>query len=365
MTKNYYDILGLSQDVSQDEIKRAYRKLAHKHHPDMDGGDEKKFKEINEAYQILGNPEKRSQYDQYGSTFEDMRSQGGFSGFEGFRDFSNSTEASRNGGRGFSFNFGNLGDIFEDLFSSGGPSEGGGNDISIDTEIEFSETATGVQREIEILKNITCPECFGNGAEPGTPIKNCPNCGGTGQERITRQTVLGAFSQIKTCPQCQGAGNIASKKCGRCQGRGILKAKVKIKVNIPQGIDEGEVIRLTGQGEAGLKGASPGDLFIRIHIKKHPQFRREGNNIYYQLSIHFTQAVLGGRIEVPTLYGPVSLKIPAGIESGRVIKLRGKGIPELHGSGKGDQLVEVIVKTPRRLSRKQKKIIEDLKKEGM
>ncbi len=365
MAKDYYNVLGLAKNASQDEIKRTYRKLAHKHHPDMNGGSDEKFKEINEAYQILGDSQKRSQYDQYGSTFEDMRSQGGFSGFEGFRDFSNFTDAFRSGDRGFSFDFGNLGDAFGDLFGFDEQDKERGNDISIDAEIEFAEMATGVQKEIELFKNITCPKCSGEGAEPGTPIKNCPDCGGSGQIRKVRRTPFGAFSQIKTCLQCEGTGRIPSKKCNQCQGRGIIKAKAKIKINIPQGIDGGEVIRLTGQGEAGKKGASPGDLFIRVHIKKHPQFERKGNDVYCELPINFTQAVLGDKIEIPTLYGPINLKVPAGIESGKIITLRDKGIPYLHGSGRGDQLVEVIVKTPKRLSRKQKKIIESLKKEGI
>ncbi len=364
MAKDYYNILGLSRDVSQDEIKRTYRKLAHKHHPDMNGGSDEKFKEINEAYQVLGDSQKRSQYDQYGSTFEDMRSRGGFSGFEGFRDFSNFTDAFR-GGRGFTFDFGDLGDIFGDVFGFSRKSTGRGNDISIDTEIEFAEMATGVQKEIEILKNVKCPHCYGNGAEPGTPIKNCPDCGGSGQIRKVRQTPFGIFNQIKTCPSCQGEGKVASKKCSQCQGRGIVKERSKIKINIPPGIDKGEVIRLTGQGEAGIKGASLGDLYIRIYVKKHPQFRRKGNDVCCKLLIHFTQAVLGDKIEIPTLYGTVNLKIPSGIESGKVMRLRGKGIPELHGSGRGDQLVEVIVKTPKKLSRIQKRLLEELKKEGI
>ncbi len=365
MAKDYYNVLGLAKNASQDEIKRIYRKLAHKHHPDMNGGSDEKFKEINEAYQVLGDSQKRSQYDQYGSTFKDMRSQGGFSGSEGFRDFSNFAEAYRNGDRGFTFDFGNLGDVFGDLFGFGERGKAKGNDISIDAEIEFSETATGVQKEIEILKNITCPKCSGNGAEPGTPIKDCLDCQGTGQKRVTRQTPFGIFSQVKTCSSCQGEGKVASQKCSGCQGRGILKAKAKIKINIPAGIDEGEVIQLSKQGEAGIKGADPGDLFIRIHVKKHPQFRREGSDIHYQLPINFTQAALGDKIEIPTLYGSINLKVPAGIESGRIIKLKGKGIPYLHGSGKGDQLVEVVVKTPKRISRKQKKLMEELKKEGI
>lgn len=372
MAKDYYNILGLSRDASQDEIKRTYRKLVHKYHTYVDGGNEEKFKEINEAYQVLGDSEKRSQYDQYGSTFEDMRSQGGFSGFEGFRDFSNFAEAFRNG-RGFRFDSGDLGDIFNNFFGFGQKSRGRGNDISIDAEIEFVEMATGVQKEIDLLKNVKCPHCYGNGAEPGTPIKTCSVCQGTGQQRITRQTPFGIFNQIKTCPSCQGEGKVASKKCEYCQGRGMVKKNCKIKVNIPEGIDEGEVIRLDSQGEAGVRGASAGDLFIRVHVKKHPQFSRKGNDVYCELPINFTQAALGDKIEVPTLYGPVNLKVPAGIESGKIITLRGKGIPYLRGStpfttsgsGRGNQLVEVIVKVPRRLSRKQKKMMEELQKEGL
>ncbi|HEB01378.1 MAG TPA: molecular chaperone DnaJ [Candidatus Portnoybacteria bacterium] len=366
MAKDYYEILGVSREASEAEIKKSYRKLAHQYHPDKKGGDETRFKEVNEAYQILGDKEKRAQYNQFGSTFEQARDQGGFSGFEGFRDFSGFAEAFRNGGRGFTFNSEDLegfGDIFSDIFSARGRAsrKPRGQDISIDLEIDFEEAVKGTKKEIKLTKKVVCSQCQGRGAEPGTPLKECPSCGGSGQIHQVRRTVFGSFSRVTTCPECQGEGEKPVKSCRQCRGEGRARDSQKIKINIPAGIDDGQIIKLGGQGEAALKRGISGDLYLTVHVKEHRYFKRQGNDILYQLPLSFTQAALGDKIEISTLDGPVKLKIPAGIQSGKMIRLKDKGIPYL--GGRGDQLVEITVKTPKKLSRREKKILEDLAKE--
>lgn len=367
MSKDYYEILGVSRSASETEIKKAYRQLAHKYHPDRSGGDEAKFKEINEAYQVLGNKEKRAQYDQFGSTFEQAQRQGGFSGFEGFRDFSSFNEAFRNG-QGFNFeDLKGFGDIFSEIFGQGrtrARSKPRGEDISIDLEIDFEESARGTEREINLAKKVVCPQCQGKGAEPNTPLEECDQCSGTGEIRQVRQTMFGSFSRVTTCDKCQGQGKKPTKNCRKCKGEGRIKDSQKLKIDVPAGIDDGQIIRLTGQGEAAPRGGNTGDLYIVVHVKEHPDFKREGNNILYQLPVSFSQAALGDKVEVPTLDGPVKLKIPAGIQSGKIIRLKDKGIFYSGGDIKGDQLVEVIVETPKKLSRKQKKLMEELAKES-
>lgn len=362
MAKNYYDILGVSKGASDDEIKKAYRKLAHKYHPDKSGGDDKKFKEINEAYQVLSDKSKRSQYDQFGQTFEGGGG-GGAQGFGGF-DFS----GFQNGFNEQNFDFGEgFGDIFSDIFGGGrtGSRKQSGRDIQVDAEITFEEMAHGTKRDFNLYKKVECDVCYGTGGEPGAKEEKCPTCGGSGKVQKTMRSFFGSFSQVSTCQTCQGSGRIYSKKCRKCGGDGRVKESKKVSVNIPAGISEGQTISVRGEGEAGERGASNGDLYVNIYVKPHPKFKREKNNIVSIEHIPFSQAVLGGKIEVETIDESVIMKIPAGTQSGELFKIRGMGIPSLQGESKGDYLVKIIVDVPKSVSRQQKKIIEDLGKLGL
>ncbi len=353
MSKDYYKILGVDKSASAEEIKKAFRAQAHKYHPDKAGGDEAKFKEVNEAYQILGNAEKRKQYDQFGTTFDQAGMGGGGNPFSGFGGF-----------QGANINMDDFGDIFGDIFGGFGgrtrtKTRSKGADIHADMEIDIKESAFGVEKDVEFYKNITCGKCSGSGAEPGTKVDTCKTCGGNGHITKMQQTFLGAMQTQRVCPDCGGDGQIPHKKCSECSGRGIVKSQEKIKVKIPAGIDDGTTIKFAGKGEAGAHGAMPGDLYIAFHIKPNPEFERDGHNILSTEKISFKQAALGDKIEVNTLEGPIKLKIPSGTQSGTFFRLKGKGVPSLRGFGKGDQLVRVIVDIPKSLSRKQKKILEE------
>lgn len=361
MAKDYYDILGISKNASQDEIKAAFRKLAHQYHPDKAGGDEKKFKEMNEAYQVLSNTEKRQQYDQFGHTFEQAQAQGGYSGFNGFRDFSGFADAFRNANNGQGFEF-DLGDIFSDFFGMGTRTRTKttrarkGSDMEMEITIDFRESIFGAEKEIEFARSGKCDICKGVGAEPGSKVIKCSMCGGSGQVVKTMGFGFG-FSSV--CPQCQGVGERYEKTCKKCHAIGVIKEKRKLTVKIPAGIENGQSIRLSGEGEAGARGGRVGDLYIHIKVKSHPRFNREGNNILSKEDITFSKAALGGNIDVETIDGSVELKIPEGTQSGTIFKLRGKGVPYLQGHGRGDYLVEVIVRTPSHLSRRQRKFLEE------
>lgn len=366
MSKDYYKTLGVSKNASPDEIKRAYRRLAQEHHPDK-GGNQEKFKEVNEAYQVLSDPQKKSQYDQFGTTFEQAQARGNAHGFEGFRDFSSFAEAF-NFGQGGNNNGGGFEDIFEGIFGGGqrGARRGSrqrGQDIGVDVEISLEEAFKGTDKEINLRKAVACDKCAGSGAEPGSKIKTCPTCKGQGQ--IEQRTGGGffSFSQVVVCPDCQGSGKKAEKSCSHCGGDGRIKESKNLRVKIPAGIQSGQMISLAGQGEAGAHGAPGGDLYITVHVRPDPRFTREGDNLFYDLPISFTQAALGDKIEVPTLGGWVNLKIPEAIESGTNIRLEGKGMPRLQKRGFGDMIVRVKIKTPKRLSRKAKELLEELKKE--
>lgn len=361
---DYYATLGVSKGATPDEIKKAFRKKAHECHPDKKGGDEKKFKEVNEAYQVLSNPEKRKQYDQFGSTFEQAGRQGGFSGGQGFGGFN---------GQGFNINMDDLGDIFGDLgdiFGFGGKrrrsSTRSGRDLHMDMTIDFSEAVFGIEKVIELEKVIACEHCHGSGAEPGSKIETCPECQGSGQVRRVQQTILGAIQSVTACPRCQGEGKIISQPCSRCNGQGRIKDKVRMKIKVPAGISDGQSIKLSGQGEAGVKGGAFGDLYITFRVKPHQAFSRLGDDLKTMVSIPFSLAALGGKVEVKTLDGSyINLKIPSGTESGKIFKIKNKGVERLHGRGQGDLLVEVKIKTPQKLSRSQKKLMEELSSEGI
>jgi len=359
MTEDYYKTLGVEKSASQDEIKKAYRKLAHQHHPDKGNGDEAKFKEINEAYQTLGNKEKRAQYDQFGSAFNNMG--GGAGGFN-WQDFA------RGGQGGFRSNvnmddLGDLGDIFGDLFGRGrrrGTNTAVGEDIQITMTIDFREAVFGAEKNIRLDKMDTCEKCKGKGHEDGTKIITCPECNGLGR---IQKIVFGAFATESVCPTCKGEGKKPESFCSKCHGQGRVKNKKDIKITIPAGISEGETIRVSNQGNVGPKGSQSGDLFISFRIKSDKEFEREGYDILSKTEINISQASLGDKIQVSTLDGPVKLKIPAGTQSGKIFVLKNKGVPVLNSSGRGDQQVEVIVKTPKGLSRKAKKLMEELNRE--
>lgn len=359
MSKDYYKILNVDKNASQDEIKKAFRKQAHQHHPDKKGGNEAKFKELNEAYQVLGNPQKREQYDKFGSSFEQAQAGGGFSGFEGFRDFSGSTN-------GFDMGFDDLNDIFGgigDIFGFGNRRERKtkkGEDINVMINIEFTEAAFGVEKEISLKKGVVCDRCDGEGAEPGSKVETCKTCNGSGRIIRMQRTILGNIQTQAICHDCGGEGKTYRNKCSKCGGVGVVNDIVKLKIKIPAGIDDNETIRLTGYGEAGRKGAPAGDLYVKIKVNSDYRFKREGNNIVYKTEISFSQAVLGDKIEIPTLDGNIKLKIPEGTQSGKVFRLSNRGITRLRGGGRGDMLVEVIVKTPTNLSREQKKKLKEL-----
>ena len=354
--KDYYKILGVSKNASQEEIRKAYRRLAHQYHPDK-GGDEQKFKEINEAYQVLSDVDRRSQYDRFGTTFE----QAGFD-FSGFDPniFWQSQQASGDW-------FGDLGNIFEDFFGFKGRTESKprGETISVDLEISFEEAAFGVHKEVKLYKYVVCSACQGRGAPRDAALETCSQCGGSGQIQRSQRIFFGTFNQIITCPNCQGEGRAAKVKCHSCKGTGRIKETVVIPIRIPAGINEGEVIKLDGWGDAASRGGKAGDLYVKVRIKPHRYFTRRGSDIFYELPITYTQAILGSKVEVPTLQGTIILEIPAGVESGKKIKLKNKGIPYLNYSGRGDMYITVKISTPKKLTAKQRKIIEELRQEGL
>jgi molecular chaperone DnaJ len=371
MAKDFYEILGVSKGASPEEIKKAYRTLAHQHHPDKAGGDEAKFKEINAAYQVLSNPEKRQQYDQFGQTFEQAGRQGGFGGGFSADDFARAQGGGPFGGgfrqQGAEFDFSDLGDVFGDLFGfgrSGGSrrrtQQQKGSDIEADMTIDFRDSAFGTEKTFELYKQVVCTHCHGNGAEPGSKIETCQTCGGSGQVEQIQRTILGAFRSVGVCPECHGEGKRTSRKCRECRGEGRVKESEKIKVKVPAGIASGETIRLAGKGEAGPRGSSAGDLFLNIKVLPDPEFKREGDNVHSVIEISFPQAALGDKVPVVTLDGEVMLKIPSGTQSGRIFRLQDKGITHLRARGRGDHMVTVIVVTPEHLSRDQKHLIEQL-----
>lgn len=361
MAKDYYKILGVDKTASVDEIKAAFRRLAHQHHPDKKGGNAEKFKEANEAFQVLSDSQKRQQYDQFGTTFEQAQAGGGFSGFDGFRDFSGFAQG---------FDASDLGDIFGGLgdmfgFSTQGGSRRGrrtkkGADIQVDIEIDFKEAAFGTEQILRLYKNSACDVCGGSGVEPGSKMTTCRECGGQGQIQSVQRTVFGSFQTATVCPACHGQGEKAEKSCQHCGGRGALKKHEEIKVKIPGGIDSGEAIRLAGYGETASRGGQSGDLYVRVHVRPDPRFIRKDFDIYTKKNISFSQAALGAIVDVETLDGTIKLNIPEGVQSGQLIRLKGKGVTRLHGSGRGDMYVEVVIITPKKLSKKQRELLREL-----
>jgi molecular chaperone DnaJ len=346
--KDYYKILGVSSNASEEEIKKSYRRVAMQYHPDRNPGDkeaEEKFKIASEAYEVLRDPEKREIYDRYG--IEGLKGTG-FTGFRGFEDI-----------------FSAFGDIFEDFFGFGTGHKRrtkprSGADLRYDLKISFYEAAFGKESEIEIPKNVSCEICGGTGAKPGTYPTRCPNCRGTGQ--VIRSQ--GFFTISTTCGQCRGEGKIVPHPCKECRGYGIVRRNKKLQIKIPPGVDTGSKLRIRGEGEGGEKGGAPGDLFVFLYVEPHDFFSRQGDDILCQIPISFPQAALGSQIEVPTLNGKRNLTIPKGTETGDVFRISGEGFPKLRGYGKGDEVVQIIVKTPKNLTRRQEELLREFEELG-
>ena len=343
--RDYYEVLGLPRNASPEDIRKAFRKLAFQYHPDRnkDDGASEKFKEVNEAYECLSDIDKRAAYDRFGHA-----------GAEGIF-----------GGRGFEgFDFGGFGDIFEAFFGGTGastrPASRTGNDLRYTVNITFEEAALGCEKEISVNRTEVCSACHGTRAKPGTQPTRCQACEGTGQIRRVQRSLFGQFINTSVCPQCRGEGKIVTDPCPECRGSGFQKHKRNILVKVPAGIDDGNGIRLSGEGDAGFRGGSPGNLYVVVSVRKHRFFTREGDNVVYELPVNVAQAALGAEVEVPTLYGASKLKVPAGSQAGRVFRLKDKGIPRLRGFGHGDELVILRVVTPESLSKEQRKLFEEL-----
>jgi len=350
--RDYYEVLGVSKTASEDEIKRAYRKLAMEHHPDKHGGDDAKFKEIGEAYEVLKDGQKRAAYDQFGHSGPQANPFGGqaggaygpgTAGFEGF-DFSDILNQFMGGASPFG------------SARSGGPRRG--RDLEVSVTIGFAEAVFGTDKAVGLSLDDACEHCHGNGAEPGTSLKTCATCKGRGQVTRTQQTILGAIQQTGVCPTCQGRGKVPEKPCTVCHGSGVMRRQRQLSVKIPAGVDHLATIRLSGQGAAPSGGGQKGDLYVQIQVKPDRRFQREGRNILSEAAIPMADAALGTEVSVETVDGPVTLKIPAGTQSGRMFKLSGRGVPGLGGRARGDHMVSVTVETPTKLSAKQRELLE-------
>jgi molecular chaperone DnaJ len=348
--RDYYEVLGVTRGASDEDLKKAYRRLAIQFHPDRNPGDkdaEEKFKELNEAYQILSDAERRAQYDRFGhAAFQGPQGPGGFGGF----DFT----------QGFEEVFS---DIFGDFFGTGrGRSRSRsrrGDDLRYDLEIEFEEAAHGSEKVVKFQRLTMCESCNGSRARGGSEgARTCPNCRGTGQVR----TQQGFFSISTTCGQCRGEGSIIADPCPKCQGQGRVRKPVSLSVKIPPGVDNGSRLKLRNEGEAGYGGGPNGDLYVVVHVKEHALFVRQDNDVVIEVPVSFPQASLGAEVEVPTLEGKLKIKVPAGTQSGKVLRLKGKGFVDLHGYGRGDQLVRIVVETPKRLTARQRELLEEFAK---
>ncbi|MCS7061816.1 MAG: molecular chaperone DnaJ [Anaerolineae bacterium] len=345
--RDYYEVLGVSRDASSEEIKKAFRKLARQYHPDVntDTNAEAIFKEINEAYEVLSDEQKRAAYDRYGHA-----GQGGF----GPGDF---------GG------FGDINDIFSEFFggfarqsSAQRRSPRRGADLRYDLRLDFLEAVFGAEKEIEVVRNETCPRCAGGGAEPGTSPSRCRTCNGTGEVRRVQQSILGSFVSVTTCPTCNGTGEVIAVPCKQCGGRKQVRVTRTLAVNVPAGVDNDTQIRLNGEGEPGINGGPPGNLYVVISVNPHPYFRRKDQDIVVELGINVAQAALGDEVEVPTVDGPEKLTIPPGTQSGSVFRIKGKGVPYLRRTGRGDQIVVVSVTIPQSLTAEQRRLFMELSK---
>ena len=343
MKRDYYEILGVSRDATDEQLKKAYRKLAVKYHPDKNPDDrnaEERFKEIAEAYQVLCDPERRGLYDRFGHAAFEQGGAGGFDFNAGFEDI--------------------IGDLFGDFFGTG-RSRGGrgrtrrGQDLRYDLEISFEEAAFGCEKVLAVPRLAGCDTCGGNGAKPGTSPKPCPQCRGSGQVRFQQ----GFFSIAKTCGHCNGQGQVIANPCASCGGSGTQRRTHQLNVRIPAGVDNTSRLKLRGEGEGAGGSGTPGDLYVTIHVREHPLFMREGTDVVCDVPISFAQAALGSEVDVPTLEGPARVKVPAGTQSGQIFRLKGRGITDLNGYGRGDEIVRIVVETPRRLSARQRELLEE------
>jgi molecular chaperone DnaJ len=344
--QDYYEVLGVPRNAGDEEIKKAFRKLAFQYHPDRnkEQGAEQKFKEINEAFQVLSDPEKRNRYDRYGR----VDVEGGFP----------------------DFGFGGLGDIFESFWDGFGTIFGRttqrapqkGDSLQSHLTLSFEEAAFGCDKEIEVSRIEFCPSCHGTGSKPGTDSETCPDCRGTGQVTRVQQSIFGRYTSTTSCPHCRGTGTVISNPCSQCQSRGKVKVKRKISVTIPAGVDDGHRLRMDGEGSAGVYGGPPGDLYVAFSVRPHRLFHRDGTDILYELDINFAQAALGDDVKVPSLDGKVDLKIPSGTQNGKTFRCKGKGIPYIDGKGRGDLLVRVVITTPQHLDKNQRHLFEELAK---
>lgn len=360
--RDYYEALGVARDASQEEIKRAYRRLAKQYHPDLnkDGGSTDKFKEVAEAYEVLSDPEKRAQYDRFGHVGPEQ-------GFDfDIRDFRRAREAFDE----FGFGRSAFDEIFDLFFGEGLRTSRTrarrksrarrGEDLEYRLQLSLEDVAFGTKLRITVPRYIPCERCGGQGVEPGTKVEVCPSCNGTGQVEYSYQTMLGSFVNVRACERCGGTGEIISNPCARCRGRGRLKEKSKVSISIPAGVDNGSRLRLAGEGNAGQNGGPPGDLYIIVEVKPHHTFQRKEDDLYCEVPLKFTQAALGTKLEVPTLEGAEQIKVPPGTQSGTIFRLKGKGIPHLRGHGRGDQFVRVKVLIPASLTREQKQLLQEL-----
>lgn len=349
--RDYYEVLGIAKGASEDEIKKAYKKMARKYHPDLNPGDkeaEEKFKEVNEAYEVLSDPNKKARYDQYGHAGVDPNFGAGGAGFDG------------------GFDFGDLGDIFGSFF--GGGFGGGrrsnpnapqrGESIRMSLAISFEEAAFGCEKAVTVDRMEQCDTCHGNGCAPGATPEVCPDCHGTGSVQVRRQTPMGVFATSSPCTRCGGKGKIIHQPCKDCHGTGAVRKRKTIQATIPAGIDNGQTISIRGQGHAGVNGGPAGDLLITITVRPHELFRREGTSVLCEAPITFAQAVLGADLEIPTIDGKVKYTLPEGTQSGTTFRLKGKGIPSINGRGRGDQYVTVYIETPRNLNKEQKEALK-------
>jgi molecular chaperone DnaJ len=350
--RDYYEILGVGRDASDEEIKRAFRRAAQRHHPDVDASDgaEQRFKELNEAYRVLSDRQRRQAYDMFGHAGVDGASTGGFEGFGG--------------------GFGPFGDIF-DAFFGGSPAGTRGRrrvqagaDLRYDLSIEFAEAVFGVTKEIRFPTLVRCPVCSGTGGEPGTEPATCPECHGTGERRRVAQTILGQMVNIVTCPRCGGEGRIIATPCHECRGDGRVREERTLQVQVPAGIDAGQRIALEGQGEAGPRGGPPGDLYVVISVREHPQLVRRGTELYAELPVTFSQAALGATLTVPTVEGSEAVQLEPGTQSGHELRLRGKGVPRLRGAGRGDLHAIINVVVPTKLSKRERELLRELEEVG-
>ncbi len=340
---DYYELLGVGRDTGAEELKKAYRKAALRYHPDRNPGDkaaEEKFKDLSEAYQVLSDPEKRAQYDRFGHAAFEQGAGGPGGGFHSSTNFEDI-----------------FGDIFGDFFGGGGRAgrQARGSDLSYSLEVSFEEAAFGTEKTVSIPRRTTCAPCQGTGAKPGTRPQTCGTCRGSGQMRFQQ----GFFTVARTCSQCGGQGAVVTDPCTECQGAGAVRKTSNLQIKIPGGVDSGSRLKLRGEGEAGPAGGIAGDLYVSIQVGEHPLFERQHNEVICELPISFPQAALGADIEAPTLEGKIKMKVPAGTQSGSVFRLRGKGIVDLRGGGRGDQLVRVVVETPTDLGARQKELLEE------